>query len=145
MLHQLRVHRQILYGLAVNYLEPMHGCFERLAYLASLRNLSTGIYGHELLGREYGEQPVNESLETAHQEVFEGLLELPFAQQEQDLRAFLKSRPAESTWTQEDFESALQNWVPPDTPGYLKDLFRSNLGALNELLQGPPPKARSGK
>src|SRR5258708_20048648 len=43
---QLRIHRQILYDLALHYLEPLSGNFPRLAYLASLKNPSTNIYAH---------------------------------------------------------------------------------------------------
>src|SRR5271165_2417862 len=125
MLHQLQVHRQILYDLAAHYLDPMSGFFERLSYLASLRKRTTGIYTHDHLSQVYGERPVSEALAKAHEEVFEGLLEFPLAQQEQDLRAFLKSRIAAGQWNLEDFDEGIQNWMPPDSPGYLKSLFRS--------------------
>ena len=46
---QLRIHRQILYDLALHYLEPLSGNFPRLAYLASLKNPSTNIYAHDRL------------------------------------------------------------------------------------------------
>ena len=143
MLHQLQVHRQILYDLAAHYLDPMSGSFERLFYLASLRSLTSGIYAHDHLSRVYGEQPVSEALAKAHEEIFEGLLELPLAQQEQDLRAFLGSRTVGDQRTLEDFEEGIPDWMPPDSPVYLKSLFRSNVGALRELLAPLPSKARS--
>ncbi len=145
MLHQFQVHRQIVYDLAAQYLEPMGGFFERFFYLAGLRDTSSGMYVHDQLGRVYGEQPVNEALAKAHEEVFEGLLEMPLAQQEEDLRAFLKSRLAAGHESFNYFEHGIQNCIPPDAPVYLKDLFRSNMGALRELLQGPPPAVRSNK
>jgi hypothetical protein len=145
MLHQLQVHRQILYDLAGQYLEPMGGFFERLFYLAGLRDLSSGIYAHDRLGATYGEQSVNQALAKAHEEVFEGLLEIPLAQQEQDLRAFLNSRLSVGDQKFDFFEHGMQNCVPPDAPVYLKNLFRSNVRALRELLQGRPPAVHSSK
>jgi hypothetical protein len=145
MLHELQVHRQILYDLAGKYLEPMSGFFERLLYLASLRDISSGCYVHDRLGPQYGDQPVTEALAKAHEEVFEGLLEIPLAQQEEDLRAFLKSGAGKDHQNLNYFETAFQNSIPAGAPVYLKNLFRSNLGALWALLQGGPTVVRSSK
>ncbi len=145
MLHQLQVHRQILYDLATQHLEPMSGFFERFFYLAGLRDLSSGVYVHSCLAAAYGEQPVDQALAKAHAEVFEGLLEMPLAEQEEDLRAFLKSRQRIGDSNFDYFEHGIQNCMPADAPVYLKNLFRSNVGALRELLQGRPPAARSDK
>src|ERR1700757_1519445 len=86
MQEQLRIHRQILYDLAVHYLEPLNGSFARLAYLASLKNPSTNRYAHDRLAAIYGAEPVGESLAKCHEELFERLLEMPLAQQEEELR-----------------------------------------------------------
>ena len=43
MEEQLRIHRQILYDLALHYLEPLEGSFSRLAYLASLKKPSAEV------------------------------------------------------------------------------------------------------
>ena len=143
MLHQLQIHRQIYSNLTVYYLEPLGGIFERLAYLAGLRDPSTGAYHHERLSPVYGEQPVHEALEKSHEELFERLLETPLAQQENDLRAFLQSRPSGSEVQLKFFEDTIQSWIPAEAPTYLKDLFCSNLQALRELLQDDKPTARS--
>src|SRR6202051_3038890 len=93
MQEQLRIHRQILYDLALHYLEPLNGSFARLAYLASLKNPTTKAYAHDRLSAIYGQEPVRETLAKCHEELFERLLEVPLAQQEKELRQFIGSLP----------------------------------------------------
>src|SRR5258708_32378314 len=93
MQDQLRIHRQILYDLALHYLEPLSGNFSRLAYLASLKNPSTNIYAHDRLSAIYGKEAVAAALAKCQAELFERLLERPLAQQEKDLRLFLVTLP----------------------------------------------------
>ena len=144
MQEQLRIHRKILYDLALHYLEPLNGSFARLAYLASLRNPSSKIYVHDRLAAVYGPEAVGESLAKCHAELFERLLEMPLAEQEEDLRRFLGTF---SEGTQEGIricQRRVEDWIPLEAPDYLKELFRSNLTALLELLRERNPKARSG-
>jgi hypothetical protein len=145
MQEQLRIHRQILYDLALHYLEPLNGSFARLAYLASLKNPSTKIYAHDRLSAVYGPKPVGESLAECHEELFERLLEMPLAQQEEELHQFLGTLPE---GVQEGIRHCLgriEDWIPSEAPGYLKELFRSNLNALLELLRERNPRAHSGR
>jgi len=145
MQEQLRVHRQILYDLALRYLEPLNGGFTRLAYLASLKNPSTKTYSHDRLAAVYGPEPVGESLAECHAELFERLLEMPLAQQEEELRLFLETLPE---GTQEGIricQGRIEDWIPLEAPDYLKELFRSNLTALLELLRERNPRAHSGR
>src|SRR6266436_2902615 len=95
MQEQLRIHRQILYDLALHYLEPLTGSFARLAYLASLKSPSTKTYAHDRLSAIYGQEPVRETLTKCHEELFERLLETPLAQQEEELRQFVGTLPGE--------------------------------------------------
>jgi hypothetical protein len=149
MLHQLQVHRQVVYDLATLHLEPMSGTFERLFFLSGLRDTASGMYVHERLGALYGEQHVHEALAKAHEEMFEGILEVPLAQQEQDLRIYLRTRTTKNTTPGPDefnyFEDGIQNCIPPQAPAYLRDLFLSNVSALRQLLQNSPPTAPSNK
>ena len=145
MQEQLRIHRQILYDLAVHYLEPLKGNFSRLGYLASLRDASTNLYAHERLAAVYGAQPVREALAECHEELFERLLEVPLAQQEAELRLFLATLPEGAKDGIRLCEDRIEEWIPPAAPDYLKELFRSNLTALLGLLRERQHKARSGK
>lgn len=145
MQEQLRIHRQILYDLAVHYLEPLTGSFARLAYLASLKNPSTNLYAHDRLAAIYGAEPVGESLAKCHEELFERLLEMPLAQQEEELRQFVGTLPEGAQEGIQRCHGRIEDWIPGQAPDYLKELFRSNLNALLELLRERSPKARSGR
>jgi hypothetical protein len=145
MQEELRIHRQILYDLAVHYLEPLPGNFARLAYLSSLRNVENNTYVHERLAAVYGREAVHQTLSKCHEELLERLLELSLAQQEDDLRRYV------NTWVDADASSSASasvfenppNWVSPNSPGYLRELFQANLSALLALLAEGKPTARS--
>lgn len=145
MLQQLQLHRQILFNLATHYFDPLDGNFQRLNYVAGLRDPSTGIYRHDRLGVVYGEQSVNEALAKSHEELFEHLLELPLAQQERELATCLNAWPGGKEQALEYFEDTLQLWIPDGAPTYLKELFRSNLRALQELQREQNSRARSDR
>jgi hypothetical protein len=145
MLHQLQMHRQIFFHLANDYLEPLSGNFERLAYLAGLRDLATGVYHHERLEAAYGAEAVSEVAEKSHEELFERVLETPLSEQETDFRTFLQTQPGGGQTVGNSLEDRIQKWIPTNSPDYLKDLFRSNLDAFRELIQTPPTKVRSNK
>ena len=142
MLNETQVHRQILIDLLSHYLEPMTGNYQRLAYLAGLCDSSSGRYAHDRLAAVYGPEPVNAALTKCHEELFERLLELPLAQQEEELRAFLGTLPGESESNLNWLRADAPRWIPAQAPGYLKELFCSNLAALHQLLREKPPKAR---
>jgi hypothetical protein len=145
MQEQLRIHRQILYDLALHYLEPLNGSFARLVYLASLKNGATKDYAHDRLSAIYGKEPVRETLAKCHEELLERLLELPLAQQEKELRQFIGSLPQGGADGVRYCQERMEDWIPAASPDYLKELFRSNLNALLGLLRERTPKARSDK
>lgn len=145
MLHQLHINRQVTFHLANDYLEPLGGNFERLAYLAGLQDRSTGLYRQDRLEAVYGAQPVNEVAQKSHEELFERILETPLIQQEDDLRTFLQAQPGGIEEAVRHFADRIETWIPGRSPDYLKDLFRSNLEALRELIQEQSPKARSDR
>jgi hypothetical protein len=140
---QLRIHRQILYDLALHYLEPLNGSFSRLAYVASLKKPSSHTYTHDRLAAVYGAEPVNETLTKCHEELFERLLEMSLAQQEEELRQFVGTLPEGKQQGIEICQKRMEEWIPLKAPDYLKELFRSNLNALLTLLRERSPKARS--
>jgi len=145
MLDRLQIHRQILYDLSVHSLESMGGTYERLAYVANLRDPSTGIYSHERLSAVYGEENVSQALADCHEELFERLLESPLALQEEDLLSYLEVLPGGREEHLRECSGKAKAWIPPQAPDYLKKLFCSNLNALCELLQEQKPRVRSGK
>ena len=113
------------------------GEFGRLTYIASLRDLSSGRYEHAGLAALYPDEAVQQALELCHEQLFERVLETPLARQEADLKECLERMPG-------GLSSTLAHWrrleayrvlMPERAPGYLKELFCSNLRALLELLQ----------
>jgi hypothetical protein len=145
MQEQLRIHRQILYDLALHYLEPLTGNFARLAQLASLKDPATNIYAHDRLSAIYGNEPVAAALADCHGELFERLLETPLAQQEEDLRQFVGTLLEGVAEGVRSCQARAESWIPAEAPDYLKELFRSNLNALFGLLRESNPKARSSR
>jgi hypothetical protein len=145
MLDELQLHRQILYDLSVHSLEAMGGMYERLAYVANLRDPSTGTYFHERLCAVFGERSVNQALADCHEELFERLLEAPLALQEVDLLSYLDLLPGGREEHLQECPEKAKTWIPPYAPDYLKKLFCSNLHALCELLHEKQPRVRSDK
>ncbi len=143
MLDRLQIHRQILYDLTVHYLEPMAGMYERLAYVASLRDPANGFYSHPRLAAVFGEESVNRAIASCHEELFERLLESSLSSQEEDLVSYLDTLPGGKEAHAGECYAKAQAWIPPQAPEYLKKLFCSNLRVLCELLQEKKPKARS--
>lgn len=144
MLDQLRIHHQIIYDLTVRDLEPLSGCFERLAYLSALRDAATGEYSHEYLCTVYNPGRVNEVLSKCHEEIFERLLESTLAEQQDDLLKFLDRLLPDAQGREQYCMQNAESWIPPQAPDYLKELFRSNQAILIELLSKQRPNARLG-
>jgi hypothetical protein len=144
-LTQLQQNRRIIQDFTETTLARISGNFARLAYIASLRDLSSGKYEHEGLTAVYPGEAVQQALEVCHEQVFERILETPLSSQEEDLRFCLSAM-------QGGLHTTVKHWqrlesyrvlVPEKSPEYLKDLFYSNLRALLEILQEEGSKVRS--
>jgi hypothetical protein len=134
MFDNLQSYQQILFDLTANYLEPLKGAYQRLGYLAKLRQGSKGSYVHEQLAGAYGEQAVNKVVTQTHEEVFERLLEMPLNAQKADLASYLESLPGTLTTKVKTCREQCPSWIPTGVPSYLKELYCSNLNVLLELL-----------
>jgi hypothetical protein len=145
MLDHLRIHHQIIYDLTVRDLDPLSGSFERLAYLAALRDVATGEYIHQYLCTTYNPGRVHEVLFKCHEEIFERLLEYTLAEQQEDLLKFLERMHGDIHKKVQYFVQNSESWIPQQAPDYLKQLFRSNQAVLAELLlkQGPTTRLDS--
>lgn len=120
----------------MSILAPLQSFYQRLFHLASFRDHLTGRYGDVRLAEIYPEAAVHESLAACHEEILERILEIPLELQEKDLQQCLESMPGSfaqelQTWRSAEFENRL---LPPAAPDYLKQLFRSNLRVLLQLL-----------
>ncbi|HXM99839.1 MAG TPA: hypothetical protein VN982_15325 [Candidatus Dormibacteraeota bacterium] len=144
MLRQLQIHRQIIQDISVSMLAPLPSLYQRLLRLASLRDDLTGRYVDARFAELYPEAAVHESLAGCHEEILERILEIPLELQEKDLQQCLESMPGSfvqelQNWRSAEFENRL---LPPAAPEYLKQLFRSNLRVLLQLLRDDYPAVR---
>lgn len=145
MLEHLQTHRQLLFDLTANYLDPLETAFERLAYLAGLREKSSGKYIHEKLAAVYGAERVDQVVAACHEEVFERLLEIPLIAQEEGLRRYLSKKGGAFPEKVAECQQEAESWIPAKSPKYLTELYASNLRALVELLLDSTTKARSNR
>jgi hypothetical protein len=145
-LTQLQQNRRIIQDFTLTTLAVIPGHFARLAYVSSLRDLSSGRYEHAGLAALYPDEPLQQALQLCHEQIFERVLESPLSSQEEDLRTCLAGMEG-------GIQSAITHWsgmesyrvlMPEQSQGYLKDLFCSNLRALLEILQAECSLARSG-
>jgi hypothetical protein len=144
-LTQLQQNRRIIHDLTLSTLSRISSPFSRLAYLASLRDISTNVYEHAGLSAVYPQSAVQQALEQCHQELFERVLETPLVAQEEDLRVHLSSlqigsRKAATQWRRLQTYRAL---LPADSPEYLKELFCSNVRAILEILEKEPSQGQA--
>lgn len=139
------IHRQILYDLAVHHLEALPGNFSRLAYVASLWSPASGTYEEKQLCKTYGGEPVHQALTKCHEELFERSLELSLPQQKEELSQYFEVQGEGFPRDSRQRCDRLESWIPRQAPDYLKELFRSNLHALCELLHEQTPKARPSR
>ncbi|GAC1619111.1 MAG: hypothetical protein PVS2B2_02910 [Candidatus Acidiferrum sp.] len=146
MLRQLQIHRQIIRDISASVLAPLPSLYQRLLHLASTRDQATGKYESDRLEGLYPGTAVQESLAQCHEELLERILETPLEWQEKDLHQCLDLLPG-------GFSSELENWhnsefenmlLPEQAPEYLKQLFRSNLRVLLQVLREDCPRVRSG-
>ena len=134
---QLQQNRRIIVDFTSSTLATLPGFFARLAYIASLRDLSSNIYEHPGLAAVYGQDAVQQALEQCHGEIFERILETPLSLQEEELRSYLTTMPAAlctvaSHWRKLEAYRAL---LPAESPNYLKELFGSNIRAILEIFE----------
>ncbi len=137
MITQLQKNRRIIQDFTLTTLAGIPGEFGKLTYMASLRDLSSGKYEHAGLACLYPDEAIQQALNLCHEQIFERILESPLARQEGDLKECLERMPG-------GLCGALMHWrrmeayrvlMPERAPGYLKELFCSNLRALLEILQ----------
>jgi len=137
MITQLQQNRRIVQDFTLTTLAGIPGEFGRLTYMASLRDLSSGRYEHAGLAALYPDEAMQQALQLCHEQIVERALETPLARQETDLRGCLERMPGGlcatvAHWRQMEAYRVL---MPERVPGYLKELFCSNLRALLEILQ----------
>jgi hypothetical protein len=130
--------RNVIEDVSSGTLAGFHTEYGKLVYLASLRDLASGRYGHAGLEAIYGRKDVHEGLWQAHNEICMRVLEMPLAEQEPDLALCLGGFDGEleeviAHWRELEFYLAL---LPFGLPHYLRELFSSNVETLLSVIQG---------
>jgi hypothetical protein len=145
VLTQLQQNSRVVQDFTLTTLEALPGPFARLVHIASLRDLSTGRYEHAGLEVLYPDEAIQQALEMCHEQIFERILESPLKQQEQDLKVCLGFMAGGFHQTVDHWRrmEAFRVLLPEDAPGYLKELFCSNMRALLEILDQGHSTARS--
>jgi hypothetical protein len=108
--------------------------YGRLIYVSSLRE-EDGTYRHDGLTQMYGDGAVQTALGHCHEELFAQVLETPLVEQEWDLRISLGALEGGiavnlARWRKRERYEELE---PRGLPGYLYDLFASNMRLLLEI------------
>lgn len=145
MITQLQSYRRIIQDFTETTLAEIPGEFARLAYLGSLRDLSSGRYEHAGLAALYPDDATQQALQLCHEQIFERILEAPLERQREDLKECLGRMPGERCETVAHWRrlEAYRVLMPEQAPAYLKELFCSNLRALLEILQEECSRVRS--
>jgi hypothetical protein len=128
--------RAVIEDFTSRTLSVIHSDYGRLYYVSSLKDQGTGSYEHDGLKQIYSEGSVQQALTQCHEELFSRILETPLEDQERDLRSCLefageKMCTATQVWREGDFVKTL---CPVGLPGYLSDLFCSNMTAILGLI-----------
>jgi len=128
--------RRVIEDFTSRTLAAIPSDFGRLLYVGSLRDAVSDRYIHEGLEAVYPEGAVQEALAFCHGELFARILEMPLERQEWDLRACFAAMERDfweivTHWRESEFYRLL---IPSGVPGYLRDLFASDVRALLDLL-----------
>jgi hypothetical protein len=118
-------------------LAEMPGRFNKLVYLASLRDYNTGRYHHYGLETRYSAAAVDQGLHRCHIQIFEELVTLPLEEQTRDLVAMFES-------VREDRKRLIETWrklrsyqvLPPaDCHHLARQLFDKNIEVMLRILR----------
>ena len=128
---------QVFQDFQGHTLEGMPGSFNRLIYVASLRDYNTGHYHHYGLESRYASEAVDEGLRRCHAQTFEALVTLPLQEQTQDLLRFFASLTAERSRLVEVWQRLrAYQMLPPDGCHPLaRELFNKNLEIILKVLR----------
>jgi hypothetical protein len=106
--------------------------YGKLAYLASLRDSSTGSYRHHGLSAAFGREDAGNALRESHLTVFSEWLNTTLSDKYDDLTQFVASLDAPSSETVRQWlqNKVYRNCVPPSASAAEKEYFVTDLEAL---------------
>ena len=106
--------------------------FGKLAYLASLRDSSTGTYRHHGLSASFGREEAAAALRESHQVVFLEWLNIALSDKYEDLTRYIASLDAASSDTVSHWlrTKVYRTCIPPSASNAEAEYFVSDLEAL---------------
>ena len=118
-------------------LAGIHTLLGRLAYLASLRNVNTGVYEHFGLSERIGTGEVDRLIRSSHVEAFQQWLCFGLERQKDELEAYFSElagdrREILSNWLHLGPYAA---WVPAESRDVERKLFFNDLEIVMELIR----------
>lgn len=133
--------QMVCHDFSATSLATLPDVFSRLAFLASLRDFSTGGYVHWGLSRTYGEEVAQRALQLVHHQLFREAGTLPLPELTQQVRDFLAPRAdggakLMQSW-QRDF--AYHLLVPMAVSDLELENFRINFEAVLAVLTQKDP------
>ena len=140
-LERFQENRAVIEDFSSRTLAAIATDFARLHYVSSLKDSATGRYEHEGLMSLYPENSVQSGLAHCHEELFSKILETPLQGQESDLHACLDTAGDQFWEVVEDLREnqSIDEMCPQEVPGYLHDMFRSNMCALLAIFSARRP------
>jgi len=132
--------RRLTEDLAERTLAGISSEYGKLIYLASLRDLASGIYRHEGLEALYSAASVQESLFHAHREVCGRIMEMSLARQEKDLLSCWRGFEVDAQGLVENWKEseAYRTLMPFGLPDSVRVLFCSNIETLLAVFENDP-------
>ena len=109
----------------------------RIAYLASLRNIHSGVYEHMGLAQRIGEDDTDMLLRRSHLEIFQEWLCFGLERQKDELEEYFSGLPGDkreiiATWLSIEPYGA---WVPADSRDIERKLYYTDLSVVLELIR----------
>lgn len=111
--------------------------FGRLVYLASLRDQNTGQYQHFGFSQRFSEREADKTIRHSHKNVFLDWLCLSLEQQGKDLESYLDSLGQDRKTIVANWREwpVYMNWIPPQSRPADRELFKSDLEIVLELIR----------
>jgi hypothetical protein len=121
--------------------------FGRLVYLASLRDPNSGVYQHFGFSQRFNEKIADKTIARSHQNVFADWLCLSLEQQKSDLELYLDSLDADrgkilANWRE---WAPYMSWIPSHTRAADRELYRSDLEIIVEVIRPEADGASKGR
>ena len=109
----------------------------RLAYLASLRNIHSGLYEHMGLAQRIGEEATDALLRRNHIEIFQEWLCFGLDRQKEELDEYFSGLPGDrreiiAAWLSLEPYGA---WIPADSRNIERNLYQTDLGVVLDLIR----------